>query len=129
MRVPQIIRQGHFWLSCLFWILLLPAAYSVRLRPVFSFMDATLLAGWIVLSIFWSALLYQFAVRGAWSAYRDARVRLLVVIPLLLGMALFYGPAQGIVAAVAALDLSGRGNQDRGLFFIGDRLAAPLHGI
>ncbi len=106
MKVPQIFRQGHFWLSSLFCILLFPAAYGVRIRPVFSVMDLKLLGGWIILSIFWSALLYQFAVRGAWSAYRNASVRLLLLIPLLLGMALVYGPAQGILAAVAVFAMA-----------------------
>lgn len=106
MSVPQIFRQGHIWLSAIFFILLLPASYAVRLTPQFSLTDAKLLGGWVILSIFWAALLYQVSVPGSWAAYRSSSPRLLLVIPLLLGMALVYGPAQGILAAVAVFAIA-----------------------
>lgn len=96
-----MMKQGHFWLSAACCILLLPAAFAARLRIVPSSSDLTLLGGWAILSIFWAALLYQFAIPGAWSAYRGSAVRLLFILPLYIAMAFVYGPLVGIEAAVA----------------------------
>jgi hypothetical protein len=96
----------HYWLTVALVVLLFPTCYATRLRfEIPSYLPGFLIS-WILQSIIWAGLLYQFGVPGAWRELRKNWQRFIVAIAIPLLLVPIFGLRSGtLVCAVGVVIL------------------------
>jgi hypothetical protein len=104
----RIFRQDiHFYITALFCALLVPAAFFSRLLFSSSLDSAgAFLFSWILQSIIWAAILYQFCVPNSWLPYRRNSLRLVILVLFGAGMILEFGLKLGTGAAIVGFTIA-----------------------
>lgn len=109
----KIFTKLHFVLTVFAFLLLAPVCIRVRVRPDNPSNIAIFMLGWIIQSVAWAAILYQFGVAGSWQSLFKGCKRFFITlfIPLIILPNFGVGPVGWLLCfvAVAIVEFQFRG--------------------